>query len=216
MAVPLDKFVKQLEDSGIIAGDTLKDFLPPKCEPKDAEELALELVRKKKLTKFQAEEVSKGKGKSLTLGNYVLMEKIGAGGMGQVFKARHRVMDRLVAVKVLPPAMTKDKAAIARFHREVKAAAKLRHINIVAADDADQSNGVHFLVMELVEGSDLSALVKKNGPLPLENAVNTSCKLPKVSKQPTMKGSFTETSNQPICCSTKRARSRFWTWGWLD
>src|SRR5579863_9911102 len=172
MAVPLERFIKQLEESGVLAGDTLKDFLPPKGKPKDAEELARELVRQKKLTKFQAEEVSKGKGKSLTLGNYVLMEKIGAGGMGAVYKARHRVMERLVAVKVLPPAMTKDQAAIARFHREVKAAARLRHVNIVAADDADQANGVHFLVMELVDGSDLTALVKKNGPFPVDKAVN--------------------------------------------
>lgn len=172
MAVTLEKFVQQLEDSGIIAGDTLKDFLPPKSKPRDAEELARELVRQRKLTKFQAEVISKGKADSLTLGNYVLMEKIGGGGMGQVFKARHRVMERFVAVKVLPAAMTKDKTAIARFHREVKAAAKLRHINIVAADDADQANGVHFLVMELVEGSDLSALVKKYGPLSVNQAVN--------------------------------------------
>lgn len=172
MAVLLEQFVKQLEDSGILAGDTLKSFIPPQSSPKDAEELARELVKQKKLTKFQAEEVYKGKGKSLTLGNYVLMEKIGAGGMGQVFKTRHRRMDRLVAVKLLPPAMTKDKAAIARFEREVKAAAKLRHPNIVAADDADQANGVHFLVMELVEGSDLSALVKKNGPFGVDQAVN--------------------------------------------
>ena len=172
MAVPVEQFVKQLEDSGILAGDTLKDFLPPKGTPKDAEELARELVKQKKLTKFQAEQVYAGKGKSLTLGNYLLIEKIGAGGMGQVFKARHRRMDRLVAVKLLPPAMTKDKAAIARFEREVKAAAKLRHPNIVAADDADQANGVHFLVMELVEGSDLSALVKKNGPFGVDQAVN--------------------------------------------
>lgn len=172
MPVPLEQFVKQLEDSGILAGDTLKDFIPPKASPKDAEELARELVRKKKLTKFQAEEVYRGKAKSLVLGNYVLMEKIGAGGMGQVFKARHRRMDRLVAVKFLPPAMTKDKAAIARFEREVKAAAKISHQNIVAAHDADCANGIHFLVMELVEGSDLSALVKKNGPFPFEKAVN--------------------------------------------
>ena len=172
MAVSLEKFVKQLEDSGILIGDTLQNFIPPQANPKDAEELALELVRRKKLTKFQAEEVSKGKGKSLVLGNYVLMEKIGAGGMGQVFKAQHRVMERLVAVKVLPEAMTRDQAAIARFHREVKAAAKLSHSNIVAAHDADQANGIHFLVMELVEGSDLSALIKKNGPLSLAKAIS--------------------------------------------
>ena len=172
MAVPLEQFVKHLEDSGILAGDTLKDFIPPKASPKDAEELLRELLRQKKLTKFQAEQVWQGKGKSLVLGNYLLLEKIGAGGMGQVFKAQHRVMERIVAVKVLPAAMTKDQAAIARFHREVKAAAKLEHTNIVTAFDADQSEGVHFLVMQYVEGSDLSALVKKNGPLPVERAVN--------------------------------------------
>ena len=172
MALPLDKFVKQLEDSGIITGETLKEFLPPKSDPKDATELARELVRQKKLTKFQVEEVSKGKGKSLILGNYVLIEKIGAGGMGQVFKARHQRMGRFVAVKLLPEAMTRDKSAIARFEREVKAAAKITHPNIVAAHDADCANGVHFLVMELVEGSDLSALVKKDGRFPVVTAVN--------------------------------------------
>ena len=124
MALPLEKFIQQLEDSGIVSGETLKDFLPPRASPQNAEELALELVRKKKLTRFQAEVVSKGKGKTLVLGNYVLMEKIGAGGMGQVYKARHLRMDRLVAVKVLPAHMTKNSAAIARFEREVKAAAK--------------------------------------------------------------------------------------------
>ena len=172
MAVALEQFVKQLEDSGILSGDTLKDFLPPKGTPKDAEGLARELVKQKKLTKFQAEEVYKGKAKSLVLGNYVLMEKIGAGGMGQVFKARHRRMDRLVAVKLLSPSLTKDKAAIARFEREVKAAAKISHPNIVAAYDADCENGIHFLVMECVEGSDLSALVKMNGPFAVDQAVN--------------------------------------------
>lgn len=172
MPVPLEQFVKQLEDTGILAGETLQNFIPPKASPKDAEELARELVRQKKLTKFQAEEVYRGKGKSLVLGNYVLMEKIGAGGMGEVFKARHRRMDRFVAVKLLPPAMTKDKTAIARFEREVKAAAKIAHQNVVTAFDADQANGVHFLVMELVEGNDLSALVRKNGPISVEQALN--------------------------------------------
>ncbi len=81
-------------------------------------------------------------------------------------------MDRTVAIKMLPPTMTKDAAAAARFEREVRAAAKLSHSNIVAAYDAGQAGAAHFLVMEYVEGKDLSALVKKNGPFPVAKAVN--------------------------------------------
>src|SRR5271154_5593527 len=125
MPIPLEQFIKHLEDSGILAGDTLKDFIPPKASPKDAEDLLRELMRQKKLTKFQAEQVWQGKGKALVLGNYLLLEKIGEGGMGAVYKAEHRRMHRIVALKMLPSAMTKDEAAIARFEREVTAAAKL-------------------------------------------------------------------------------------------
>src|SRR6185503_11634525 len=109
------------------------------------------------LTKFQAQEAYQGKAKGLVLGNYALLDKIGAGGMGQVFKAEHRRMKRIVALKMLPASLLKDKAAAARFQREVEAAAKLSHTNIVAAHDADEANGVHFLVMEYVEGNDLAA-----------------------------------------------------------
>jgi len=100
------------------------------------------------------------------------MEKIGSGGMGQVFRARHQRMDRMVALKLLPASMAKDTEAISRFEREVRAAAKITHPNIVAAHDADFADGVHFLVMELVEGSDLSALVKQNGPFSVEKAID--------------------------------------------
>ena len=131
MAVPLEQFVKHLEDSGILAGDTLKEFLPPKNSPKDVQELTRELIRQNKLTKFQAEAVIQGNGKSLVLDNYVLLEKIGEGGMGQVFKAEHRRMHRIVAVKVLPSSLMKNEATISRFQREVRAAARINHPNIV-------------------------------------------------------------------------------------
>jgi len=172
MPVPLEQFVKQLQDSRVLSGDTLQAFVPPHADPKNSEELARELVRKGKLTKFQVEEIYRGKGQSLILENYVIQEKIGQGGMGAVFKAQHRRMKRLVAIKMLPAGMMKDAAALARFQREVEAAAKLRHANIVAADDADEANGLHFLVMEYVEGSDLAALVKKNGPCSVAQALN--------------------------------------------
>ena len=172
MAVALEQFVKQLADSGVIAPGKLENFVPPNAQPKDAQELAQQLVQSKHLTQFQAQAIYQGRAETLILGNYTILDKIGAGGMGQVFKAEHRRMERIVAIKMLAPAMTQDAAAGARFEREVRAAAKLNHPNIVTSYDADQANGVHFLVMEYVEGSDLSALVKKNGPFPAAKAVN--------------------------------------------
>src|SRR3569623_2050264 len=134
MAVALDTVVKQLEESGIVAAGKLEDFVPPKAHQTSVNELVQELVKQNHLTKFQAQQVAAGKVKAVILGVYTILDKIGAGGMGQVFKAHNRRMDRLVAIKMLPPAMNKDAAAVARFEREVRAAARLRHTNIVAAD----------------------------------------------------------------------------------
>jgi len=89
-----------------------------------------------------------------------------------VLKAEHRRMKRVVAVKVISPEAVKTPDALKRFHREVEAAARLTHPNIVAAFDADEVKGVHFLVMEYVEGTDLSVLVKTKGPLAVDKAVN--------------------------------------------
>lgn len=107
-----------------------------------------------------------------TLGEYTLLEHIGAGGMGQVFKARHRRMDRIVALKILPPQAVSSVESVRRFQREVKAAAKVVHPNIVTAYDAGESGGVHFLVMEFVEGVDLHRYVNERGPMPVDQAAN--------------------------------------------
>ncbi|HEY5311894.1 MAG TPA: serine/threonine-protein kinase, partial [Pirellulales bacterium] len=108
----------------------------------------------------------------LLLGNYLILDKLGAGGMGQVYRARHRRMDRVVALKVLSKKSIDTPGSVARFQREVKAAAKLTHPNIVAVFDADEAGGVHFYVMEYIEGSDLASLVKRGGPLTMTDAVN--------------------------------------------
>ena len=92
--------------------------------------------------------------------------------MGQVYKARHKRMKREVALKVLAPQFVKDAAALRRFHREVEAAARLNHQNIVTAYDADEVRGTHYLVMEYVRGRDLSEIVKAHGPLSVGQAVN--------------------------------------------
>ncbi len=154
--------------------DELRDWIaavPVEKRPDDGETLARELVRLKKLTKFQAEQLYAGKGNSLTLGNYVILDKLGQGGMGVVLKAQHKRMARVVALKVMSPAAAKSPDAVKRFHREVQTAAKLTHPNIVTAFDADEAKGTHFLVMEYVKGDDLSQLVKKHGPISVEQAI---------------------------------------------
>lgn len=175
MAVSIDSFFKHLGDSGILSAEEVRNLsaqFPAAKRKADAQDLARELIRQKKLTRFQANALYAGKASGLTLGNYVLLDKIGTGGMGMVFKAEHRRMKRIVAVKVLPPATLKDADVLKRFHREVEAAAKLTHANIVAAFDADESNGVHFLAMEYVDGVDLARYIKEHGPLTVDKALD--------------------------------------------
>lgn len=134
--------------------------------------LAQALVAQGKLTDFQARRLLAGRADSLLLGEYVLLDEIGAGGMGCVYKAEHRRMKRIVALKTIAPGAMRDAQAIRRFQREVHAAARLEHPNIVTAHDAGQSGDTHFLVMQFVEGSDLSSLIKRHGPLPVDKCVD--------------------------------------------
>src|SRR5687768_15120809 len=90
--------------------------------------------------------------------------------MGAVYKAEHRLMRRTVALKVINPKFIQTKQAVERFRREVEAAARLHHPNIVTAFDAEQAGDLHFLVMEYVNGIDLSKLLEERGPLPVAEA----------------------------------------------
>ncbi|MDA1054040.1 MAG: protein kinase [Planctomycetota bacterium] len=103
------------------------------------------------------------------LDDYELLDRLGHGGMGQVYRARHRRLDRIVAVKLLADHRL-DAAAATRFHREMQAVGKLDHPNIVRALDAREENDVPFLVMEYVEGIDMATLVRQLGPLPVADA----------------------------------------------
>lgn len=104
------------------------------------------------------------------LDTYELVEKLGQGGMGTVWKARHVRLDKMVALKVLPPHLTSDPEMVRRFEREMRAVGKVEHPNVVRAMDAREVNGLHFLVMEYVEGIDLSKYVKQRGPRTISDA----------------------------------------------
>lgn len=106
---------------------------------------------------------------------YEIVGLIGKGGMGDVYKARHRKMDRAVALKVINRELVRKSEAVDRFHREVKTAAQLSHPNIVTAHDADNAGDYHFMVMEYVDGVDLSRIIKDRGELPAAEACNYIC-----------------------------------------
>ncbi|HEV3118238.1 MAG TPA: protein kinase, partial [Gemmataceae bacterium] len=101
---------------------------------------------------------------------YRLLELLGVGGMGAVYKAEHLLMRRLVALKVVNPELIVRPATVERFQREARAAAQLVHPNIVTAFDAEQAGDAHYLVMEYVEGVSLARLVGESGPLAMSQA----------------------------------------------
>src|SRR5262249_55065352 len=120
-----------------------------------AEALAQALVARGLLTAYQAEELLGGRGDGLGGGAYLLVDRIGEGGMGEVFRARHRVLKREVALKRILTNRLGSAEAAARFLREAEAAAMLSHANVVQVHDAGEAGGVHFMAMELLRGVSL-------------------------------------------------------------
>ena len=118
------------------------------------------------------ETVQSRKFEVLRIGNYEVLDRLGAGGMGTVFKARHRRMKRIVALKLLSSTLAQDEKFVQRFQREVEALSRLSHPNIVMAYDADEDTAGPFLIMECVDGDDLAALVQKDGPLDVPMAID--------------------------------------------
>jgi serine/threonine-protein kinase len=141
----------------------------------DPKALAKALVDRGWLTAFQVKKLANGRGTELIVGQYVLLDVLGEGGMGQVFKAKHRGLGRTVALKVVRKEWLANPAAVRRFQREIRAASQLNHPNIVLALDADQMGQTHFIAMEYIEGMDLAKLVKQQGPLPAGQACDYAC-----------------------------------------
>jgi serine/threonine-protein kinase len=147
----------------------LAELLPSLSQ--EPQELAYALVQRGWLTSFQVEQVLAGNAKQLILGGYRLMQVIGSGGMGEVYKAWQIRLNRLVAVKVIRANLLEmNPGAVRRFRREAMAVAQLSHPNIVTIYDADEAEGTHFLVMEYVDGPDLERMVREGTPLPITQA----------------------------------------------
>jgi WD40 repeat protein/serine/threonine protein kinase len=164
-------FLDNLRASDLLTGAQLDELR--KCpEAKDPSPTPLARVVHQRgwLTRFQINMVAAGRGPELTVGPYLLLDRLGEGGMGMVYKARHQHMQRVVALKVIRKEKLASPEAVRRFYSEVQLAAALSHPNIVLAYDAGPAGSTHYFAMEYVEGTDLARLVKEQGRLPVERA----------------------------------------------
>ncbi len=166
--LPRETLRERLDASSLLKGEELDQsmkWLDTQASDLGRSFVVQALATEGWLTTFQAMAVYDGRLKDLHIGNYDVLDRLGSGGMGTVFKARHRRMKRTVAIKVLSWSLSENKSFVQRFQREVETAARLAHPNIVTAHDADVCEAGHYLVMEYVEGTDLDRLVRTRGIL---------------------------------------------------
>ena len=134
--------------------------------PSEPAELAARLIKDGVLTEFQARQIQKGKPHGLIFGSYIILEFLGKGTMGKVYKARHRMMGRIVALKILDSRYVASSArSLARFQREMQLVGRLDHPNVIRAFDADRVADCHFIAMEYAEGLTLEDLLRAKGAL---------------------------------------------------
>jgi serine/threonine-protein kinase len=171
--VPPD-LLQVIRRSGILAErqlEAVRTQVKNGAYPSDPHGLAERLVQEEILTRFQANRLLQNKAHGLVVDRYVLLERLGEGSMGRVFKAQHRLMGRLVALKLIAPAYASRAKSIARFRRELRLIGRLDHPNIVRAYDAAQFGDCFYLVMEYARGQSLDRVYESRGPLPPEDVI---------------------------------------------
>ena len=169
----IDEFLAIVRRSGLVDAselDAATAAWPDRSLPlPDA--LVESLVEGELLTRWQADQLRKGRHKGFVLGKYKLLRLLGAGGMSSVYLAEHATLHNKVAIKVLPIKRVDQTSYLARFEREARQSARLSHPNIVRVFDLDTSGAIHFIAMEYLDGTDLHAKVKADGPLDVRTAV---------------------------------------------
>lgn len=169
-ALSVADFLESLIEAEVLTPEQLTPFGADHQPDNDITSLAHCLVRQGLITLYQAQQVCRGRAGSLRFGKYLILDKLGEGGMGLVFKARDCQLGRIVALKVLRGELANHALARRRFAREARAAAAVSHPHIVTLFEADQSGGRLYLAMEYVPGRDLAQILRQDGPLPLPQA----------------------------------------------
>jgi serine/threonine-protein kinase len=164
-SVDRQTFLAYLRQSGLLTDAQLARVALKHAAQPRGRVIARALVEDGWLTRFQAERLLVGQTSGFILGQYRVLDELGRGGMGRVFKAEHRTMRRVVALKVLAPELLTTDRAIDLFLHEVRAYSHLVHPNVVTAYDANEANGRYYLVLEYVDGPNLDQLVRRQGRL---------------------------------------------------
>ncbi len=168
------EFTRRIEINDLLAPDSVQQLKADvaTADTVDLTGLTQRLVKGGALTPFQIECLTREPPTRLRYGEYLLLDRIGQGGMGAVYKVRRRGDAKMFALKILSMTSVKDIEAENRFRREVEAASQLSHPHLVAAIDSGSEEDQPYYVMEYVPGNNLSEVVKTHGPLPLSTAVN--------------------------------------------
>ena len=168
----VDDFLQVIRRSGLVEEARLMAVVEPWIGHAAAppEPLLQALEDSGLLTRWQIDQLLKGRYKGFTLGKYRLLRLLGAGGMSSVYLGEHATLHSKAAVKVLPVKRVEQSSYLARFEREARQSARLNHPNIVRTFDLDTAGAIHFIAMEYVDGIDLHAKVKRDGPLPIREA----------------------------------------------
>jgi serine/threonine-protein kinase len=173
-AVPISSFLQAIGSLSVLSErqiHQIEEKVTVGEFPADAAELATRLVKEGLLTDYQSRQLVKGKGDSLVFGRYLILDYLGKGTMGKVYKAVHRMMGRTVALKILDARFLSNTRTLARFQREMQLVGRLDHPNVIRAFDADRIADCHFIAMEFADGLTLQDLMKERGALPPAEAV---------------------------------------------
>ncbi|MBA4187290.1 MAG: hypothetical protein C0467_04645 [Planctomycetaceae bacterium] len=178
MSVPnsVEELLGLIRRSGVVDERQLNAYLErPKFAsglPAEVQDFLDMMIRDGILTNFQAEQYLLGKSRGFVIGQYKLLERVGVGGMGQVFLCENAVTRKRAAIKVLPPSKADQPSALGRFQREARAAAALEHPNVVRTHQIDQDGDLHFIVMDYIDGSNLMEMVQNFGAMDIARAVS--------------------------------------------
>lgn len=173
--ISLERCTQRIVEEGIVSqAELTKLQASTKGEQtsQTSADLTEQLVESGKMTDYQSDVLLSNDNRRLLIADYLILEPIGSGGMGTVYKALHRRMKRIVALKVIRSDLQNIPDRLKRFEREVETAAKLSHPHIVTAYDAGEDQGIHYLICEYIDGESLTQLVRSSGPLDFFDALN--------------------------------------------